>query len=601
MCGIAGVIEARGRPELAALERAAGLLRHRGPDDSGVYAEGRAGLAHTRLSIIDLEGGHQPIVSPDGRYALIVNGEIYNYRELRKTLIQSGCRFATDSDSEVILHLVATQGVTGLTQLNGMFAFALFDRDDDTLLLCRDRLGIKPLFVARLADRVVFASELKALVALLPRRPDVSPQALAEFCHNQFNTGRHTILEGVERLSPGHYLQIGPDNQLQDSPYWMLQDIAPWHGTLDEAGEAFEDLFAQVLTEHQRADVPYGLFLSGGLDSASILASLSPVTQYRLRTYSVGFAADTGGEVQAAEAIARRFDTDHTTLTLSPEALRGRIVQNVWACDDLMRDYAVLPTLAMSERAARDLKVVFTGEGGDEVFAGYGRYRQHAPVRWLKNLIHSGSGGFRTRSQVASSWNAVAGPRLRDPAVDFRRPFTSAWREAPPDWSYLRKSQYTDIETALPDNLLVKVDRATMAFGLEARVPLLDHRIVEFGLTLPDSVKMRGKVGKAPLRWWAARRLPTEHINRKKRGFHVPTGVILTDEFVSALGQKLRHHPTVKEWFSAPGLERLVRSAPSPHRNRMLWSLMQFGLWSNLLIEHPRQTPSSDEDPLAWL
>ncbi len=601
MCGIAGVIQARGRPQLAGLERAAGLLRHRGPDDSGVYAQGRAGLAHTRLSIIDLDGGHQPIISPDGRYALIVNGEIYNYRELRETLIQSGCRFATNSDSEVILHLVATQGVAGLTRLNGMFAFALFDRDDDTLLVCRDRLGIKPLFVARLPDQLVFASELKALIALLPHRPDVSPQALVEFCHNQFNTGRHTILEGVERLPPGHYLQVGPDNRIHESPYWALREVSPWHGSLDEAGEAFEALFTQVLSEHQRADVPYGLFLSGGLDSASILASLSPVTQYRLRTYSVGFASDTSGEVEAAEVIARQFDTDHTTLMLSPGALRGRTVQNAWACDDLMRDYAVLPTLAMSERAAQDLKVVFTGEGGDEVFAGYGRYRQHAPVRWLKNLIHPGTGGFRTRSQVASSWNTVAGPRLRDPAVDFRRPFTTAWRSAPPDWSYLRKSQYTDIETALPDNLLVKVDRATMAFGLEARVPLLDHRIVEFGLALPDSVKMRGKVGKAPLRWWAARHLPSAHINRKKRGFHVPTGVILTDQFVRALGQKLRHHPTVTEWFSAPGIDRLARSVPSPHRNRMLWSLMQFGLWSNLLIENPGRTPSSDEDPLAWL
>lgn len=601
MCGIAGIIMRSGPPDAGALQRAAALLHHRGPDDAGVHLEGRVGLAHTRLSIIDLGGGHQPIHSDDGRYILVANGEIYNYVELRESLIRAGRRFVTESDSEVILHLFAEHGIEGLSDMQGMYAFALYDRLEDRLLLGRDRLGIKPLFVARLPDRLVFSSELKAILPLLPHAPQIHTPALVEFFHNQFNTGRPSIIAGVERLPPGHHLSVDAGHRIEGAAYWSLENIVPWSGTLDEAREAFDSLFTDVLRIHQRSDVPYGLFLSGGLDSGTLLGTLAPRTGYRLRTYSVGFDGVKGDEAEAAGSIAGVFDTEHETLRVSLDDLRGRIVQSTWVCDDLMRDYAVLPTLALSEVAARDLKVVFTGEGGDEVFAGYDRYRKSAAARLIAGILRPGSGGFRTRSQIGRRWASLAGPHLTQNPTDFRRPFIDAWRAAPRQWSSVRKSQYTDMRTALVDNLLVKVDRSTMAFGLEARVPFLDHRVVEFGLSLPDDFKIRGTTGKLLLRQWSEKYLPSAHLRRKKRGFHVPIGDLLNEDFVTRLGQKLRAHPAVRDWFLPDGVTALAAAPPSSTRNRALWSLMQFAIWHRLFIDRPGQVPAAGEDPLAWL
>ena len=592
---------AHGQPSARDLSKAARLLGHRGPDDHGVHLFGRTGFTHTRLSIIDLEGGHQPIVSDDGRYALVANGEIYNYVELRDQLQRLGRRFLTDSDSEVILHLIAEHGLEGLAALQGMYAFALHDKLEDSLLLVRDRIGIKPLFIARLADRLVFASELKGIMGLLPHAPQIHAPALSEFFNNQFNTGRNSIICGVERLPPGHYLKIHAGHRIEEGAYWDLTRVTPWSGTLAEAGEAFDGLFSEVLRTHQRSDVPYGLFLSGGLDSGTLLGALAPRTEYRLRTYSVGFADAQDDESEAASEIARSCGALHMTIRLSLDDLRKRIVQSAWACDDLMRDYAVLPTLVLSEIAARDLKVVFTGEGGDEVFAGYTRYRKSAAVRWLTELLRPGSGGFRTRSQIGGHWSKIEGPRLAGAGSAYRRPFVDAWRSAPRQWSSVQKSQFTDIRTGLVDNLLVKVDRSTMAFGLEARVPFLDHRVVEFGLSLPDRFKIRGRTGKLLLRQWSEKYLPPEHLRRKKRGFHVPVGNLLNDDFVARLGQKLQRHRAVREWFRPEGVAALAAARPSSTRNRALWSLMQFAIWHRLFIEQPGQIPSAAEEPLEWL
>jgi asparagine synthase (glutamine-hydrolysing) len=462
-------------------------------------------------------------------------------------------------------------------------------------------LGIKPLYVTRLSDRFVFASELKAILPLMPHRPDLCAQAITESFHNQFNTGRNTILQGVDRVQPGHFMIVSADQNVVERPYWRVEEVAPSFNSPDEALEAFDCLFNEVLNIHRLADVPYGLFLSGGLDSGSLLASLGPMTGYGLKTYTVGFDDDGSDEADAAEAVARELGSEHTTLRLSVDDIKGRIVQNAWACDDLMRDYATLPTLAMAERAAQDLKVVFTGEGGDEVFAGYGRYRQTMIERWIKSWVHPGSGGFRTRSQISPAWSIVAGPRLQAASIDFRFPFKTAWQASPRRLSAVCKSQITDIKTALPDNLLVKVDRSTMAFGLEARVPFLDHRVVEFGLGLSDNLKIKGGEGKWLLRRWSESCLPASHVARKKRGFHVPIGQIFCDEFVIALAGKLQTNRAIKEWFSPEGVRTLSKSRPSAHRNRTLWSLMQFALWSNLVLENPVTLPSADEDPLAWI
>jgi len=604
MCGIAGCILRNSAPKRNALEQAARQLRHRGPDDWGVYIAGQVGLAHTRLSIIDLAGGHQPICSRDGRLALVANGEIYNHVELRDVLLRDGCVFRTHSDSETILHAWDRQGVDGIRQLHGMFAFALHDTESGELILGRDRLGIKPLFYAVLPDRVVFGSEIKALLALMPQPPDIHSEALLQFLQNQFSSGRDTIFSGIRRLLPGECLRIDRDLNSVHLRFWSALDVKPRTAISEaEALEELEPLMQQVMHEHMRSDVPFGLFLSGGVDSAVLLALLSEQMQTPLRTYSVGFIdSRMRDELAPATRIAAHFKSEHTELRLGREQILGRLVHSTWASDDLMRDYASLPTSLLSERAAQDLKVVFSGEGGDESFAGYRRYRPNLEAR-LKALLHPGSGGFRTRGHWRGGRaRRVFGPGLKRVAAARRTPFIAAWKATPRDWSYIQRAQYTDLTTALPDNLLVKADRMMMGFGLEGRVPFVDHRVVEFGLSLPDELKLRGGQGKWLLKRWAERRLPRDHLYGPKRGFHVPIGEWLQGRLLQGLRQKLPVNPAIREWFDVRGVRRLIdEQAAHGGAAREIWSLLQFAIWHRLFIDEPVLQPSPDEDPLDWI
>jgi asparagine synthase (glutamine-hydrolysing) len=603
MCGIAGCIIKRGVPEPAALAQAAAQLQHRGPDDQGVHIAGPVGLGHTRLSVIDLAGGHQPICSLDGRYALVANGEIYNHVELRAALQGLGCVFQTESDSEAILHAWDRYALDGVRQLHGMFAFALHDMAAGELVLGRDRLGIKPLFYAVLPDRVVFGSEIKALLPLMPARPGICPEALLQFLQNQFSSGRDTVFTGIQRLLPGECLRIDYALNTSLCRYWSALNIRPRAIGEAEALEELEPLMQQVTREHMRSDVPFGLFLSGGVDSAILLAMLNEHMQGPLHTYSVGFAnARMQDELRPAARIAAHFDSRHKELRLGREQILGRLVHSTWAGDDLMRDYANLPTSLLAERAAQDVKVVFSGEGGDEGFAGYRRYRPNLETR-LKALLHPGSGGFRTRGQ----WRGrraqrVFGPGLQAAAGARRKPFIAAWQAAPEDWSYLQKAQYTDLTTALPDNLLVKTDRMLMGFGLEGRVPFVDHRLVEFGLSLPDHLKLRGGQGKWLLKRWAERRLPKSHLDGPKRGFHVPIGEWLQGSLLDGLRQKLPANAAIRDWFDGEGVGQLI-AAHAGHGGaaREIWCLLQFAIWHRLFVQQPGVRPGTDEDPLDWI
>ncbi len=603
MCGIAGLIMRDGQPDHGRLETAARRLRHRGPDDMGVHVEGPAGLVHTRLSIVDLAGGHQPLEDPAGERLLVANGEIYNAPELRRAHAREGIRPRTRSDSESILHAHALRGVEGVAELHGMFAFALFDRRDGSLLLGRDRLGIKPLYVARLPDRVAFASELKALLALLPQTPELEPGAIAEFLENQFASGRRTVFRGIERLEPGTCLRVDAGLRTRTHRYWSPLAVEPRECSADEALEAFEPLFDRVIREHMRADVPFGLFLSGGVDSATLLAALAERTDTPLQTFSVGFSGSRmADELDAAGRLADHFGTRHTRLELSREQVFGRLVHAIWATDDLMRDYATLPTSLLAETAARGLKVVFSGEGGDEAFAGYRRYRP-GPERRLKALLRPGTGGFRTRGQ----WRPGRARRTLGPALyrarrQRRAPFARAWGATPAGWSAIQRAQYTDLVTALPDNLLVKTDRMLMGFGLEGRVPFCDHRIVEFGLGLPDGLKLHGREGKWLLRRFAERRLPAGHLDAPKRGFHVPVGEWLRGDLLARLGERLQANRAIRTWFRPEGVAELVRTQQRRgNAARELMGLAQFAIWHHLLVDSPGTVPGPFEDPLDWL
>jgi asparagine synthase (glutamine-hydrolysing) len=576
-------------------------LAHRGPDHQGLHTDGGLGLAHTRLSIIDLGGGDQPLYADDGRLSLIANGEIYNYIELRAELEQRGRRFATASDCETILHAYAEHGDDFLDRLHGMFAFALHDRARGRLILARDRLGIKPLYLARTADGWAFASELKALLPVIGK-PALNAHALAQYLQCQFSTGRTTLCAGIERLLPGEVLTLEAGGGLTRRQYWSPRQIQPAALGFDEAAARFDELMHTVMIEHMRADVPFGLFLSGGLDSSLLLALLSRFKGEPIRTFSVGFPdSPRGTELDLAAQLAQQYGSRHTVLRPTGQDMLQRLPLSVWAADDLMRDFANLPTLMLAEAAGAELKVVFSGEGGDEVFAGYGRYRRQGIQRWLKNLFHPGSGGFRTTGNFRGLERTLFGAPLQEAAREWRSDFISAWQSCPSAWSDLQRMQYVDLTTALPDNLLVKVDRMLMAYGVEGRVPFLDHRIVEFGLALRDTLKIRRARGKDFIRRWAVQFLPPGHLQAPKRGFTVPMSAWLTGDTLDRLERVLYASPAIREWFQPQAVRGLVeRQRRGRNVTKNLGALLQFALWHRIFIEGDGSRPGL-QDPIAYL
>ena len=604
VCGIAGIVLRGAKVDETLLKPMVERLRHRGPDGEGFFTEGPFGLVHTRLSIIDLSGGAQPILGNGNRLAVVANGEIYNYVELQDELEKAGRVFATHSDSECILHAYALDQRNFVDRLHGMFAFALYDGDRQKLILGRDRLGIKPLFYALLPDRLVFASELKAILPLLPKQPEINPGAFSQFLHNHCSSGEETIFQGIRRVAPGEIIEVDAELNLHRRRYWSALSVTPRELSFAEAEEEFEGLFEQVMKEHVRADVPYGLFLSGGNDSAILLAMLARFQDKPVRTLSIGYAdAEMRDELDDAEYIARVFNSQHTSIRLPRADFLKRIPHTVWAADDLMRDYASLPTSALSESAAKELKVAFCGEGGDEVFGGYRRYRQNRLVWLAKDFLAPGSGGFRTRSEWwRKTSQSVFGPELVKQRPFSRKPYIAAWQETPASWTHLQRCQYTDLVTDLPDSLLVKADRMMMSFALEGRVPFLDHRVVEFGLSLPDHLKIGRGQPKIFLRRWAERYLPKDHLYQKKRGFTVPVREWLRGDFLDQLEQKLVSNRAVGEWFDIsrlPALFQVQRSKGGASRE--IFCLLQFAIWHKLFIEEPGLQPSPYENPLDWI
>jgi asparagine synthase (glutamine-hydrolysing) len=561
-------------------------------------------MGQSRLSIIDLEGGRQPLYSHDRKLVLIANGEIYNFVELRRDLERMGHQFLTASDSEVILHCYEEYGDDFLKHLNGMFAFALFDNSRNRLILARDRIGIKPLFFAQRPGGVIFASEIKALLPLLDRTPSIDPNGLIQYLQNQFSSGRTTILKEVERVLPGEAVRVEMGAVTKRWTYWSALDVVERGYDLHEAQRQFDQIMEDVMVEHMRSDVPFGLFLSGGVDSAVLLAMLSMYQDEPVRTFSVGFPGTRlDDELPMAQAMAGRFSTRHTEIALGKDEVFNIMPLTVWAADELMHDYANLPTCLLSRAASNELKVVFSGEGGDEVFAGYGRYRASRFEQWFKSLLIPGTGGFRTRGNFRRRWpGKLFGQQLQSASIEARRPFIENWSRTPDNWSRLQKMQYTDLVTAIPDNLLVKADRMMMAWGLEGRVPFLDHRIVEFGLSLPDNLKIKPGQGKLFLKRWASKYIPEEHLQTPKKGFHVPIGEWVSEPFLRELGQILPNLDAIEQWFVPSGISRLISSCrSSPSLNRMLWAIMQFAVWYRLFIEGDGEKPPESINPLELL
>jgi asparagine synthase (glutamine-hydrolysing) len=543
--------EAAGRVTPGALDAMGDTLLHRGPDEGGIHIEPGVGLGMRRLSIIDLKTGHQPLANEDRSVWVVFNGEIYNYREVTADLLARGHRFATASDTETLVHLYEEHGADCVRHLRGMFAFALWDARKRTLLLARDRLGIKPVYYAQTPQGLVFGSELKALIVSPWVRRRVDPSSLAAYLRFGYVPDPLSILEGVAKLPPGHVLLVREGHAGAPQRYWEpTSHFRDTDESLDEAeaGSRIWGLLGDAVRSHLVSDVPVGAFLSGGVDSSTVVGFMAREAGVPVKTFSVGFREAGFDEAPYARRVAEWFGTEHHELIATPQDL-GLLDEVLAACDEPFADASAIPTYLVSRLARQHVKVVLSGDGGDELFAGYDRYvvdrRERrlgilgdlglgAPLRLVSDALPEGARGknflrhfslprMERYLDAISLFPDRALRDLLDPgAAAANQPlFEDALRDSE-GLDALSRLQDLDLRTYLPGDILTKVDRMSMAHSLEARVPLLDHPLVEFACGLPAGLRMRGGQTKYLIRRVLRGRVPNEVLTRPKQGFGVP-------------------------------------------------------------------------------
>jgi asparagine synthase (glutamine-hydrolysing) len=614
-------------------------LRHRGPDDQGIFLQGPVGLGNRRLSIIDLTSGHQPIFNESGSVAVVLNGEIYNFQELRPALEAKGHHFTTHTDTEVIVHLYEEYGVDAVQRLRGMFALALWDGDRQRLLLARDRVGKKPLFYADLPDRLVFASEIKAI----RQDPEISTaldlQALDAYLTFQFIPHPLTIYQAIRKLPPAHRL-ICEQGEVTIEPYWQLNFSRKTPIRNDELAEALRAQLEEATGARLISDVPLGALLSGGVDSSAVVALMSQAMDRPVQTFSIGFAEEAYNELPYAQQIAQHFATDHHEVLVTAD-VAGILPRLVWQYDEPFADKSAVPTLYVAQLASRHVKVVLTGDGGDEAFAGYDKYRfgrwqrawTHLPPalrrtlarRLLTPLQHGPSGGsMQLLTQLCHSLLPFADaifypeffdgygratlyqPWVRALLADCASPMARLVSEGldhlddPVDLM-----QWLDYQWYLPGDLLVKMDIASMACSLEARSPFLDHRVIEFCAALPSALKTDGRIRKIALRAAFRGLLPDTILDRPKQGFSLPLRAWLRGPLAALARELLVEQPRgIEEFFDVAAVHRMFDAHVSGRRNHAhrLWALMLFAQWYRMMIEQQAHTmappPFPDYEPL---
>jgi asparagine synthase (glutamine-hydrolysing) len=573
MCGIAGILAApdAAPPDaamLGALERG---IAHRGPDGSGHTVVGRVALVHNRLAIIDLVTGDQPLFA--GSAALVGNGEIYNYRELRAAM--RGASFTTNSDNEVPLHLWLRDGAAFADSLRGMYALAIHERAARTVTLARDPFGIKPLYMAQTESCLAFASEPRALLdaGIVPRA--VRPAARDELLQIQFTTGAESIFPGIRRVLPGETLICADGRVLERQHTAALPEGGPEEIDEDAAMARLDRALTESVDLHQRSDVPYGMFLSGGIDSAAILTVMARLNASPVLAFTAGFdvpgAADE--RVQAA-AVAKALGARHETLEVT-ESMVWRHLPEIVACmDDPAADYAIIPTWFLARRARHDVKVVLAGEGGDEMFAGYGRYRSAMRPWWRGGRVMRARGAF-DRLDVL---------RARPPG--WRDGIAAAEAQASGNGrTRLAAAQATDMADWLPHDLLLKLDRCLMAHAVEGRTPYLDRGIAEAVFRLPDAMKVRDGMGKWLLRQWLAKNCPAARPFAKKQGFTVPIGAWMAG-VGDRLGPLVARQPGVADIAEPERVVSLFRQAAGRRQEHAAWHLLFYALWHRAHIQN---------------
>jgi len=572
MCGIAGIV---GKPDAGVLQRLSEALAHRGPDGQGTYSQGPCTLVHTRLAIVDLQTGDQPFVAhrEDGaEVALIANGEIYNNPELRTHM--KSVAFKSNSDCEPPLHLYMTQGLDFVDQLRGMYALAIWDSAEQQLVLARDPFGIKPLYYATTSKGFAFASEPGALVAAKLIEPRLNVQKRDELLQLQFTTGSDLVLAGIHRVLPGETLVVKDGLIVERRVRQSVPTGGPNVMSSAQAINNLDRVLNDAVKVHQRSDVPYGMFLSGGIDSSVLLAMMNRLNEAPVVAFTAGFSGtDVADERALARALAKAEGAAHIEVEFGADDFWRTLPMIAKHMDDPVADYAVLPTWKLAEKAKSEgIKVVLAGEGGDELFAGYGRYR--AAKRWIlpKEMYRKGildGLGVLRHEDSTRVWRS----EIMQAGINARSPGRSK----------LQTVQAQDIATWLPCDLLTKVDRMLMAHGVEGRVPFLDMRLAEFAYALPDSLKIKGGLGKRGLRQWLDGALPAAQPFSKKRGFTVPVGEWIVEQ--GGLAGALVAEQACIASVCKPDVVRDLFKAADARAGKAAWTLLFYALWHKIHIE----------------
>jgi asparagine synthase (glutamine-hydrolysing) len=618
MCGLCGVAldDPRRSPEAATIARMAQSIAHRGPDDQGVWIRGPLAVGFRRLSIIDVAGGHQPIENEDGRVAIAINCEIYNFKQLRAELLAKGHRFKTSADSETVLHLYEEHGDQLCQRLVGMYAFSILDMRDPQrprVLLARDRLGIKPMFWARTRSGLAWASETKAILEWGESERALRPEKLLDFLVQGYVGGEDSAWSGIQRLPPGSTLSWSPGEQPRIARYWDLPTDRLAQPTTDEEVLEYLD---RTVGEHMISDVPLGAFLSGGIDSSAVVDSMARNSRGAVVACSVGFREKSHDELDVARATATRLHAIHHSQVLEPDPKLALDVLP-WLFDEPLADPSTVPTYLVSKMAREHVTVALSGDGGDETFAGYRRYVHDVAENRVRARV--GSGGRALAAALGRGYPKLDwAPRYlraktflsnvgRDPARAYWHSVTQLDRETAlgllaPDLARrladhdpfdafhahysrpsvddaLYRAQYADFHTYLPDQILAKVDRASMGVSLEARPPLLDHRFVERFAPLPPEQKVRHSRGKHAFREALRSRLPGSILDARKRGFDTPLRDWIRGPLQAPLRDALATLPG--DWFDARAVASKLEEHDSGARDhgRLLWSLLVLEHW----------------------